>query len=617
MRQVKITYMPQKVEQWVVSGTTIQEAAVAAGVEVEALCGGRGTCGKCLVRCSGVPTEPSPAEQEKIRPELLASGWRLACRTVVAEDMVVEIPDQGAGQLIKGNLSVATGVLAGSGEGQSALVKIHLKTSPSSLEDPRADWDRVQALLPQSQSQVDLKILRELPVLVRQNADLTAVLYRGEILALEAGDTTAKAYGCAVDIGTTTVVVSLHDLRTGEVLSVTSAFNPQRAYGGDVLARIDFSLHGQNLEKLQDLIVEAVNVLIEQASAQAGIDTKSIYLVSVVGNTTMQHLFLGLSPRHIAVPPFVGVLYAGLDFAARDLGLRIHDGGRVTLLPHVAGYVGADIVAGVLATGLYREERPTLLIDVGTNAEIVLAANGTLYACSAAAGPAFEGANISCGMRAGTGAVDRVWLEADDLHYSVIGSSEPQGICGSGLIDVVGELLQAGVIDGTGRLLSREEAKPLVGLTLAGRLYEGENGEEFLLADRGPLHKVRLTQGDIRQVQLAKAAILAGVHILTKEMGIRTEDIQRIHLAGSFGNVLNRRNARMTGLIPPGVDLEKVKYAGNSAHIGAQMNLMRAETGELAREVVKRIKYIELSDRTDFTEEFTEAMMFEEGGLFG
>lgn len=606
MKEYKIKFIPQNKEVTVLAGTTVMQAGKSVGITMEAPCGGHGTCGKCMVRCYGLNAEPTAAEKEKIKPELLTDGWRLACRTIINQNMVVEVPEQGKGRLIKGALAEAKIDWIT----EPALLKEHLSIDKPSLIDQRADWERVQDLLSVFQTKVDLSLLKQLPGLLRQTPDLTAVTFQGELMALEPGDTTEYAFGCAVDIGTTTVVCSLHDLRTGRQLAIATAFNPQRAYGADVLARIDFSLADANLEKLQSLIVEQINSLIEEVRVQADIDREKIYVLSVVGNTTMQHLFLGLSPSHIAVPPFVGVLYAGLSFPVADLGIRINPNGKITLLPHVAGYVGADIVAGVLATSLYREERPSLLIDVGTNAEIVLAAQGSLYACSAAAGPAFEGANISSGMRAGSGAIDRVWLDEGEIHYSVIGQTEAKGLCGSGLIDVMAELLKVGLIDSTGRLLTREEAEEVVGPVLAGRLREEADGNYFVLTEKGGVPQVSLTQGDIRQVQLAKSAILAGIRILTKEMGIEMQDIQRIYLAGSFGNVLNKVNARAVGLIPPAVSEEKVQYAGNSAHVGAQLNLLRFDTEHLARKIVRKIKYIELSDRMDFTEEFTEAMFF-------
>ncbi|MDA8441365.1 MAG: ASKHA domain-containing protein, partial [Peptococcaceae bacterium] len=379
------------------------------------------------------------------------------------------------------------------------------------------------------------------------------------------------------------------------------------------LSRIDFSRTGNNLEKLQNLIVDQVNALIEEVIFQAGINRSDIYLLSVVGNTTMQHLFLGLPSRFIATPPFVGTLYAGLSFDSRDLGIKINDRGKVAFLPNVAGYVGADIVAGVLATGAYKYDAPCILIDVGTNAEIVLAAYGILYACSAAAGPAFEGANICYGMRAETGAIDRVWLEGGKLHYHVIGEVPALGLCGSGLVDVIAELLSIGIIDFSGRLLTSEEVTSIVGNTLAESLQENDDGNEFIIVKNNEFQKVSLTQRDIRQVQLAKGAILAGVRIMIKEMGIKLENIELFNLAGSFGNVLNKENAQVVGLIPSGISLSKVEYAGNSAHVGAQINLLRADTEEIVNSVVKTIKYIELSDRADFTEEFTNAMFFGEG----
>ena len=612
MKEFRIKFLPQNVEVFVPAGTSVVDAADLAKVHIEpTTCGRRGTCGKCLILCHDYSGIPTIAEKEKIINSKLEQGWRLACQTVIVQDMVIQVPDQSAGKLIKASLSrpkIAIEILP-------TVNKNYFKVSQPTMEDQRADWERVEDLLPDPdlQQELDLTLLRELPELMRNNNfEITVVTYRGKVISVEAGDTTTVGYGCAIDIGTTTVICSLHDLFTGQEITVASAFNPQRSYGADVLSRIDFSRTGNNLEKLQSLIIDQVNALIEEVRSQAGINRSDIYLLSVVGNTTMQHLFLGLPSRYIATPPFVGTLYTGLSFNSRDLGIKINDSGKVAFLPNVAGYVGADIVSGILATGAYKYDAPCVLIDVGTNAEIVLAAHGSLYACSAAAGPAFEGANICCGMRAETGAIDRVWLEDGKLHYHVIGEVPGLGLCGSGLVDIIAVLLSLGIIDFSGRLLTREEAIPIVGDVLAERLIENDDGDEFIIVRNSEFQKVSLTQRDIRQVQLAKGAILAGIRIMIKEMGIKLEDIALFNLAGSFGNVLNKKNAQAVGLIPAVIALSKVEYAGNSAHVGAQINLLRADTEEIVNSLVKNIKYIELSDRTDFTEEFTNAMFFGE-----
>ncbi|KJR48460.1 Methyltransferase corrinoid activation protein [Desulfosporosinus sp. I2] len=610
MQSFKIKFLPQNLEVFVPAGTSVVEAADLARVDIEPTpCGRRGTCGKCLILCHDYSGIPTIVEKEKIIAAKLDQGWRLACQTLIVQDMVIEVPGQSAGKLIKALLSRPKSVI----EIQPTIIKHFLKVPPPTMTDQRADWDRVAELLLDPQQELDLTLLRKLPELMRKNNfEITVVTYRGKVISVEAGDTTTVGYGCAIDIGTTTVICSLHDLFNGQEITAASAFNPQRTYGADVLSRIDFSLTGNNLKKLQNLIIDQVNVLIEEVISQAGINRSDIYLLSVVGNTTMQHLFLGLPSRYIATPPFVGTLYTGLSFDSTDLGIKINDRGKVAFLPNVAGYVGADIVAGVLATGAYKYDAPCVLIDVGTNAEIVLAAQGSLYACSAAAGPAFEGANICYGMRAETGAIDRVWLEDGKLHYHVIGEVPALGLCGSGLVDVIAELLSIGIIDFSGRLLTREEAIPIVGDTLAESLRENDDGDEFVIVENSEFQKVSLTQRDIRQVQLAKGAILAGIRIMIKEMGIKIEDIELFNLAGSFGNVLNKKNAQVVGLIPATISLSKVEYAGNSAHVGAQINLLRADTEEIVNSVVKNIKYIELSDRSDFTEEFTNAMFFGE-----
>ncbi|KGK81244.1 hypothetical protein DP73_21450 [Desulfosporosinus sp. HMP52] len=612
MPNLKIKFLPQNVEVFVTAGTSVVEAADLARVSIEPTpCGRRGTCGKCLILCQDYSGVPTSVEKEKINNTKLDQGWRLACQTVINQDMVIEAPCQATGKLIKDLLSrpkSAINILP-------AIIKYCLKVPPPTLSDQRADWDRVEGLLPDPdlQKELDLPLLRNLPELMRKNNfEITVVTYKGKVIEVEAGDTTTVGYGCAIDIGTTTVICSLHDLINGEEIAAASAFNPQRTYGADVLSRIDFSRRDNNLGLLQSLIIDQVNDLIEEVIWQAGISRSDIYLLSVVGNTTMQHLFLGLPANYIATPPFVGTLYAGLSFDSRDLGIKINDRGKVSFLPNVAGYVGADIVAGILATDAYKQDAPCLLIDVGTNAEIVLAAHGLIYACSAAAGPAFEGANICFGMRAETGAIDRVWLEEGQLHYNVIGQVPALGLCGSGLVDVIAVLLKIGVIDFSGRLLTRDEAIPIVGETLAESLYENDDGDEFVIVKNSESQKVSLTQRDIRQVQLAKGAILAGIRIMSKEMAINLEDIEQFNLAGSFGNVLNKENAQAVGLIPSGINLSKVEYAGNSAHVGAKISLLSVDTEEIANSVVKLIKYIELSDRGDFTEEFTKAMFFSE-----
>lgn len=610
MQSFKIRFLPQNVEVIAPAGTSVVEAADLARVDIEPTpCGRRGTCGKCLILCHDYSGSPTIIEKEKIIAAKLDQGWRLACQTLIVQDMVIEVPGQSAGKLIKASLSRPKSVI----EIQPTIIKHFLKVPPPTMTDQRADWDRVAELLPDPQQELDLTLLRKLPDLIRKNNfEITVVTYRGKVISVEAGDTTTVGFGCAVDIGTTTVICSLHDLFIGQEITAASAFNPQRTYGADVLSRIDFSLTGNHLEKLQNVIIDQVNALIEEVISEAGINRADIYLLSVVGNTTMQHMFLGLPSRYIATPPFVGTLYTGLSFDSTDLGIKINERGKVAFLPNVAGYVGADIVAGVLATGAYKNDAPCVLIDVGTNAEIVLAAHGSLYACSAAAGPAFEGANICYGMRAETGAIDRVWLEDGKLQYHVIGGVPALGLCGSGLVDVIAVLLSIGIIDFSGRLLTREEAIPIVGDTLAENLLENDEGDEFIIVKNSEFQKVSLTQRDIRQVQLAKGAILAGIRIMIKEMGIKMEDVELFNLAGSFGNVLNKKNAQVVGLIPATISLSKVEYAGNSAHVGAKINLLRADSEEIVNSVVKNIKYIELSDRIDFSEEFTNAMFFGE-----
>ncbi|MBE3587851.1 MAG: DUF4445 domain-containing protein [Thermoanaerobacteraceae bacterium] len=605
MKGTTVTFLPDNITIHVPKGTSLLEAAREAGLLVEAHCGGKGNCGKCRVLVEGLISEDiTSTERQALHGEEINAGWRLACQVKVEDTpLTVRIPAPNRPYLVKAALSGGVKPAV-----KPFVHKISSFLPPASLEEPSGSWERLQRNLAGSGYRVKpgMTALLALPDALRDNGgQVTAVIYGDYVIAVQRGDTTAEDYGLALDIGTTTVAGSLIDLRTGRELAVVADLNKQSRYGADVISRIDFAAASPGgLEKMTTLAREVVNGIIGDLCQKTGVKPDAIHAATVVGNTCMLHLFAGLNPRTLAVPPFVGTIHQSFVAGAEELGMDIAPWAPVMFLPVISGYVGADTVGAILATGVQESEKITLLIDIGTNGEIVLGSRDRLLACSAAAGPAFEGANISAGMRAAEGAIDRVAFSNDQVICSVIGGGKPRGICGSGLIDAVAGMLGVGLVDASGRLLERQEAAATVGPHLAARIRETQNGREFLLAG-----EIAITQQDIRQVQLAKGAIQAGIRILQKKLAIGDGDIEEVLLAGSFGNYINKTAAMRLGLIPP-IPLERVKCVGNAAHQGAKMVLLNEEVVEKAGAVSRLVEYVELSACIDFAAEFTQAMDF-------
>jgi uncharacterized 2Fe-2S/4Fe-4S cluster protein (DUF4445 family) len=484
------------------------------------------------------------------------------------------------------------------------------------VADQRSDHDRVlDALGDRGLSpEADLTMLRELPGALRAAAfEGTAVIVGDVLAAFEPGDATGRHVGVAVDVGTTTVVASLMDLATGRQVAVASAANPQASRGDDVVSRIEYCLGGPSqLRQMQELIIGCLNDLVRRLCDEAGVRLSDIFEAAVVGNTTMTHLLLGLPVDHIGRAPFVPAVRQGLSVAARELGLAIHSRGRVYVGPTVAGYVGADTVAAILATRLHESDGLRMVIDIGTNGELVLGNRERLLACSTAAGPAFEGARIKYGMRAAAGAIDRVDIVDGRLRVHAIGDAPAVGLCGTGLIEAVSACLEARIVSTMGQMLPAEE---LPGLSddLASRLIR-TNGETALcLASAeqcGTGHPVLLTQRDVREVQLAKGAMFAGASVLMAEMGVTAADLDEVLLAGAFGNFIRPDRARQVGLLPA-VPPEKVRFVGNAAGTGAKMLLLNRPLRRTAEHVSRSVRHVELSGRADFQTLFAEAMLFE------
>ena len=475
---------------------------------------------------------------------------------------------------------------------------------------------RNDALQNRSAVCVPLDLLRELPARLRQtNFCGTAVLAAGRLLDFQPGDTTAACYAVATDVGTTTLVSALLDMATGEELAVAAQLNPQTRYGDDVLSRIVFARdnpHG--LAQLQQCVVAAIDQLIGQLCSQAGLRRSDIYQLTFSGNTTMEHLLCAIDPQHLAVVPFVPVLGPALELAAAELGFSVHPRARAYLMPVIGGFVGGDTVAGILATGLASAERPTLLVDIGTNGEIVLCAGGKLWAASTAAGPAFEGARISRGMRGSIGAIEKVVFDGR-LRINVIGNVRPTGLCGSGLIDAAAELLRHGLLAPSGKLLPRRRLPADVPADLARRIVERDGQPAFILASEEETadgQPILLTQHDIRQLQLATGAIRTGITLLLRRAGLHPEQLHAVLLAGGFGNFIRRSNAQRIGLLPPQIQRQRIRYQGNTSLAGARLVALSLQARQLAEQIARQVEHVDLSADQEFHATFASSMSFPE-----
>ena len=613
MKYHKVVFQPNNLLVEVPEGTTLKEAMNDAGLEFDFLCGGRGTCGKCRVKVSKGLTTPVAREQEILQVKELDEGIRLACLTIVHSDLIVELPTKK----LQHNILIASDERAFQISPQ--LHKVFIEVAKPSRETQSSDWRRLKdSLVKQGNKDRELEskisILRQMPDVIRgANYRITAVMYESNIVGIEPQDTTKTMLGMAFDIGTTTIVGYLLDLYSGKELCVVSTLNPQTTFGADVISRLTFASHEENgLIKLQRAVVEAINKLIAEAAQKATVTRNQIYGISIAANTCMHHIFLGINPQSIAVSPYVPALSEALVLDASELEISINQAGKVFMLPNIAGFVGADTVAVLLATELDRSEDLKLVIDIGTNGEIALGSREKMVACSAAAGPAFEGAQISSGMRGAVGAIDHVYYR-DKLEYSVIGGGKPIGVCGSALLDTVAGLVELGFLNKRGKFLAFDQLTNPAAQRYKENLIQYEGQGAFLLAEAnitGHGRPIMITQSDIRELQMAKGAMAAGVRVLMETCGIQARDIKEVLLAGAFGNYLTPHSACVIGLIP--LELEsKIKMIGNAAGTGAKLALLSLNEYRRAKDIAQIVKFVELGSYPRFNSIFGECTYFD------
>ena len=595
------------------AGVSVFDAASWNGIAIDSTCGGHGTCRKCKIRVLDGSVPVSRLDPRAFDPDQLSAGWRLACMAPAEQDIRVQVPP-----LVTRPKAATVGV------GRQVILrpavqKRYVELAEPSLSDQRSDsqrlWDALDDLVLRS----DLHVMRRLPRVLRAaDFKITAVIVDDVLIDVEPGDTTARRFGIAYDLGTTTVVATLLDLSTGTPVAVGSMLNPQQPFGADVITRISTTMmNPEALDQLAALARQGLHQLATEVCADGGVELTEVYEVALAGNATMTHIVLGIDPEPLGVAPFVMTARIFDAVLASDIGVGVHPGARAYLFPSLGAYVGGDIVAGALASGMDRDKRTRLFIDVGTNCEIVLSHNDRLLATAAPAGPAFEGAAIRCGMRAAPGAIEGVKISDEDVCLQVIGDVEPVGLCGSGLVDAVAALVQAKLLDASGRLLDAETAAQTrpelaerlrkVGEERVFVLHWGRPERDGTAADMSGA--IYLSQRDVRELQFAKAAIATGWRLLVEELGLTAADIQQVLLAGSFGSYLAPTSAVRIGLVPD-IPTLRIVSAGNVAGEGAKMALLSVRERSAARALLEEVHYVELSDRPDFNDRFVDELGF-------
>lgn len=586
----------------VVEGENLYKVLVQNNLLEPGACGGNRTCGKCWVRIDETVNIPlGISEKELLEKKDAGKNIRLACFINVMQEISVylEATDIRGAKIIVEGRSITREI-------KPRINKVKAKFPVPTLEDQRADSCRLNDALPCQEWDISYTLLQELPYVMREGKQELTCLLKGKEIIAAYSEEHKNIYGIALDIGTTTVVGYLLDLETGEQLDIFSNLNPQRSYGADVISRIGYTKeHEQGLAELHKLIKEEINNIIQVFCAKNNINHYDIYEITVAGNTTMLHLLLNVPCHNIANAPYIPTFTSEVKIKAKQLGIKTHLEGYLIILPSVSGYIGSDTIAAVLASGMDKDEKINLLLDIGTNGEIVLGSKDNMYCCSAAAGPAFEGANITFGIGGVEGAIDHVDLKNTPL-YTTIGQKDPIGICGSGIVDIIAELIRAGIVDKSGRMLKKEELQGKVAPELVERIIEYRGKMAFLIDKKSG---VLITQKDIRELQLAKGAVSAGVSILMKTLGVSYDKIANVYLAGGFGNYLDVENAVTLKLMPPELQ-ERVVPIGNGAGIGAKLTLLSDNMLKAATKVKENIKYLELSGSTEFQMEFVKGMNF-------
>jgi uncharacterized 2Fe-2S/4Fe-4S cluster protein (DUF4445 family) len=581
------------------SNESLLACARRLGVGISSVCGGKGTCHSCKIQVlSGTVSKPTSNEREAFTSQELKGKWRLSCQTYPLSDCKLTVPPES----MTTTQRVQVEGLEVKVRPEPPVQTYRLKMEAPSISEPDADADRLLQVLNQQYrlncSKIDLNVLRVLSTQIRSwDWEFQAVVRNDEIIAIL--PRTSHRLGLAIDLGTTKIAGYLVDLSDGKTLAAKGIMNPQISHGEDIISRITNAVHSSDEGVLlQKLVIKAINELCADLCAEVNAGKEEIIEAVVVGNTAMHHLFLGLPVRQLALSPFVPAVSRAVDFKAADLGLHIAPGAYIHLLPNIAGFVGADHVAALLATEVLSAKRPIVTLDIGTNTEVSLIQDRRITSTSCASGPAFEGGHIKYGMRAATGAIERLRITDDIIQYQTIDGAPPIGICGSGILDALSQLYLAKIIDEGGRITSNH---PRV------RNYKGQR--EFVLVtkeERDGKPAITITQRDIRELQLAKAAIRSGIQTLLEANGCSEDKIQQVVIAGAFGTYIDVSSAVTIGMLPS-LPLGCFQQIGNAAGMGAKLALISLAKRAEAQAITSRVKYIELASAPGFEQTFIQA----------
>jgi uncharacterized 2Fe-2S/4Fe-4S cluster protein (DUF4445 family) len=614
LSRFKISFQPYGKTFQVKEGKDILSVAIENKIDIPSICNGDKLCGKCVIKITEGKDEPSPVEKKYFSDIQIDEGFRLACRTKVKDNISVWVLNENemeTTQVLTAGLETEFKI-----EPDYSEIVISNYQKPS-LENFKSYINTFYDALPAEFRKFNLsfELLKRVYTILQSNGQLVIKFKNKEIIDIYSGDRNSsdrnKSYGIAFDIGTTTVVGLLVELDSGKTVKIASRTNPQVSVGADVITRVNYTINEKDgLNRLQDLIIACLNEIINELCSETNIQTQSIFSVSIASNTVMNHILLGVDPKSMAFAPYVSVFNTPISIKSSDVGLVTSTNRDIYVLPNISGFVGGDIVALILAHKLIDTDKITVAIDIGTNGEIVIGSSKKLLSCSTAAGPAFEGGHISIGMRASNGAIDTVSIENEKFIYHVIGNVAPKGICGTGLIDLVATLLNVGIIDESGRILSKDELEGEA-RNFKYRVVETNTSNGFIVTFKsdGIPNDLVLKQKDIRELQLAKAAMAAGYSVLLSDLGLSEEDIEQVLIAGAFGSYIKKESALRIGLLPK-VDITKIKSIGNSSSIGAKQYLLSESCRNECNRIINHTGFVELALRPDFQEKFMDSMFF-------
>ncbi|MBU4482582.1 MAG: DUF4445 domain-containing protein [Actinobacteria bacterium] len=602
------------------------KAIIDAGLGIKSVCAGKGTCGKCRIVILNKEKKPaSKQEQEILSPDEIDNGVRLACQQIFDRDLIIYIPSSSLSEEQKLQVTGEEKII----EVDPVCKKYFVKLKEANLGDLESDFNRIKSFLKKKYNlkvnSIDYRSLIEMPSIIRNNSlEITVTVRNDEIILIEGKDRTKNNFGLAIDLGTTKIAFLLVDLVTGKTIDSKGVMNPQVSYGEDIMSRLNFAMQSQdNANKIQKVVVIKINEAVSELCRKNNLTHKEITEMTIVGNTAMHHLLLGLAVNQLGLSPFVSLTNDSLQIKAREIRIKIAPGGYIFLPPPIAGFVGSDHLAVILATEIYKKKGNYLGIDIGTNTEIVLKSKKVITSVSTASGPAFEGAHIKYGMRAAPGAVERVLIDSKTCIPSVqtINDIKPVGICGSGILDAVAELLKAGIINRSGKFKADSDcvcrdSKGEFSYILAPSGDGNRRRENSNILEDGKHSTPRcgekdisINQKDIVEIQLAKGAIRAGIEVLLEHADISFKDIDKIIIAGAFGSYIDPKNVIDIGMFPS-IPLRKIRQVGNAAGVGAKMILISKKQRINAERIAKKIRYLELAEYPGFNNHFINGMQF-------